>query len=601
MNSALVTVTAPETGAPAKVVRVPGTPRATVALFSDGRVYYSPDGFNLAGGGSSIAASGGRLKVLDVVAVGAGVDAQLSDGSVYFSPDGQNLDGGGATVRAFPGTAQVASLTAVAGGVDAVFAHGGGAFYSPDGRNLQGAGATVRIYAGRSDILQIVPVGTGEAVVTLMQNGSAYFSANNRDIGGGGTTIAAAPAAHSQLKALLKVGGGTLAEFADGSVYLSPDGKNLAGGGSTISIPQWNASPANGPFAPRDSAPGTAFAGRLWLSGGYSSPTNSNSCWTTCSFFDLWSSADLSGTTWNQAPSFRTATTPTPRDDSAVANFGVTDVPAPTDFYEAYSPLVVWNQRLFAIGSSVWSSADGHQWARQTRADGVTPVPGPLPFRATENSRALPLGSSLIYVQPDTGHVYSSTDPHAAVWNDLGTIPGFTPRCGAAVFVLQAKIWIEGGGACDYSQLFNDVWSSADGVSWNHATQAVDWTARMWPCVAPASDGVVWLVGGYAPVDWTLSGGTVTVLAGINHGDVWYSKDGANWKQFKADFNSGLPDGNTFEPRHAATCFAVPGSNADTHSLVVMGGTGAADYDDANARVLNSIRTLPLPPAAELP
>jgi hypothetical protein len=596
-----VTATGPESGAPQKTVKVPGSATAVVALFLDGRVYYSPDGFNLEGGGSTVAASASKLKVLDVVAAGAGVEALLSDGSVYFSPDGMNLGGGGSTVRAFTGSARVTSLTPIASGVDAVFAHGGGAYYSPDGRNLQGGGATVRIYAGQTDILQIVPAGTGEAVVSLTQYGSAYFSPDNRDIGGGGTTIPAAPGARSRVKMLVKVGGGMLAEFADGAVHLSPDGKNLAGGGATVLVPEWNASHGNGPFGPRDSAPGAAFAGRLWLSGGYFSPSNSNSCWATCSYFDLWSSADLTATKWNPTPSFATASLPVPRDDTATTNFGVMDVPAPTDFYEAYSPLVVWNQRLFAIGSAVWSSADGIQWTRHTLADGVTPVPGPLPFRATENSRALPLAGSLIFVQPDTGEVYSSTDPNAAVWNHLGAIQGFTPRCGAAVFVLQARIWIEGGGACDYSQIFNDVWSSADGVAWARSTNTADWTARMWPCVAPGSDGVVWLAGGYAPVDWTNTGGTVTVLTGVNHSDVWYSKDGANWKQFKADYGSGLPDGSTLEPRHASTCFSVAGSSANTQSLVVIGGTGGADYDGANARVLNSTRALTLPPAAELP
>jgi len=256
---------------------------------------------------------------------------------------------------------------------------------------------------------------------------------------------------------------------------------------------------------------------------------------------------------------------------------------------------------LFAIGSAVWSSADGIQWAQHTQADGVTAVAGPLPFRATENSRALPLAGSLIFAQPDTGQVYSTTDPNAAVWNNLGAIQGFTPRCGAAVFVLQAKIWIEGGGACDYSQVFNDVWSSADGVTWDHSTKNADWSARMWPCVASGSDGVVWLAGGYAPVDWTNSGGTVTVVTAANHADVWYSKDGTNWRQFKADHESGLSDGSAFEPRHASTCFSVAGGSANTQSLVVIGGTGGVDFDGANARVLNSIRTLALPPAAKLP
>ena len=587
-----------DSGAPTKIVKIPASAKASIALFSDGKAFYSPDGFNLAGGGSTLLAYGGSLQILDVVAVGGGIDALLSDGSAYFSPDGKNLGGGGSTVRAYSGTSQIAALAPVAGGVDAIFTNGAGAYYSPDGLNLGGGGNSVQIYAGQADILQIVTVGAGEAVVTLMKSGSAYYSPNNRNLAGGGSTVAAA---NASIKTLVKVGGGVLAEFTNGAMYLSPDGRNLGGGGATVFVPAWNASSGNGPFGARDSAAGAQFAGRLWLSGGYSSPTNTNSCWATCSYFDLWSSADPTGTSWNTAPNFATTSSPNPRDDTSGPNFGIPDVPSPTDFYEAYSPIVVWNQRLFAIGMSVWTSADGSQWNRQTLADGVTAAKGPLPFRATENSRAVVLGSSLFYVQPDTGEVYSTTDPNAVAWNTLGKIGGFVPRCAAVVFVLESKLWIEGGGACDYSHVYNDIWSSSDGVSWSQSTKTTEWSARMWACVAPGSDGVVWLAGGYAPTDWNNVGGTVVPRAGANHADVWYTKDGATWRQFKADAGAALPDGATFEPRHAATCFSVPGGSANTQSLVAIGGTGGSDADDANARVLNSIRTLELPSAAELP
>jgi hypothetical protein len=597
-----ISATGPESGPPTKIIGVPGNAGAVVALFPDGRAFYSPDGFNLGGGGSTVSANGGNsFKVIDIRAVNAGVDALLSDGSAYFSPDGMNLGGGGSTVHAYSGTSKIASLSSVGSGIDVVFANGGGAFYSPDGLNLGGGGTSVSIYSGQGEILQIVPVGTGDAVVTLFHGGSAFFSPNNRDIGGGGSTVAAAPSAHSSITGLVEVGGGVLTVFANGEVYLSPDGQNLAGGGATVLVPAWDTSLANGPFAPRDSAAGTQFAGHLWLSGGYNNPTYTDSCFATCSFFDLWSSTDSTGTSWNSTPSFATATSPNPRDASAVTNNGVQDVPVPTDFYDAYSPIVVWNSRLWAIGRTVWSSSDGVTWDRQNLADGVTAAPGPAPLRAGENSRAVVLGASLFFLQPDAGAVFSTTDPNAVSWTSLGTIPGFTPRCGAAVFVLLGKIWIEGGGACDYSQTFNDIWSSADGVTWTHSALDARWSARMWPCVASGSDGIMWLAGGYAPTDWNDASGTVTVRYGANHSDVWYSKDGVNWRQLKADNGSALPDGTALEPRHAPTCYVAAGSSAGTNSLVVIGGTSSPNPDGASAAVVNSIRALPLPATAALP
>jgi len=589
----------PESGPPTKVVGVPGGTGAVVALFPDGRAFYSPDGFNLGGGGATVSASGSNLRVVDIRAVSSGVDTLLSDGSVYFSPDGMNLDGSGSTVRAYTGTAKIASINSVGNGIDVVFAKGGGAFYSPDGLNLGGGGTSVRIDAGQREILQIVPVGPGDGVVTLFQGGSAYFSPNNRDIGGGGSTIAAAPSAHSSITGLVEVGGGVLTEFANDQVYLSPDGQNLAGGGATIPVPAWNTSLANGPFPPRDSAQGTEFAGHLWLSGGFDDPTGTASCFSTCSYFDLWSSTDTTGTTWNDKPSFATATSPNPRDTSPVVNNGAQDAPVPTDFYDSYSSIVVWNGRLFAVGSTVWSSADGTNWARQNLADGVTAARGPLPGKATENSHALQLGASLFFLQPDTGEVYSTADPNAVSWADLGAIPGFTPRCGAAAFAALGKLWIEGGGACDYSQTYHDIWSSADGVSWTRSSATAAWSARMWPCIAPGNDGIIWLAGGYAPTDWNNNGGTVTRRYAANHSDVWYSKDGADWRQFKADYGAELPDGTALEPRHAATCYVATDSGSNATSLVVIAGTGGSNPTDLV--VLNSIRTLPLPATSALP
>jgi hypothetical protein len=598
-GATVATPLGPENGPPTKIVSIPGGASAAVSLFPDGRAFYSPDGFNMAGGGATVAAYGGTLKVIDVVAVSAGVDALFSDGSVYFSPDGTHLGGGGASVPAFAGTAKVASLTPVGSGVDAVFGYGGGVYYSADGRNLGGGGTSVRIYAGTLSILRIVPVGPGDAVVTLFQGGSALYSPDNRDIGGGGTTVSAAPTTRSSIQGLVKIGGGLLTEFANGEVYLSPDGKNLAGGGATVNVPAWNTKLADAAFQPRDSAHGTQFAGRLWISGGFRGPAGANSCFNTCSFFDLWSSTDSQGTSWHSAPDFATATTPNPRDASPVENNGVPDVAVPTDFYDSYSAIVVWNNQLSAIGATVWNSADGVTWARQNLADGVTAAPGPAPIRAGENSRALVLGASLFFLQPDTGEVYRTDDPNASVWTDLGPIPGFAPRCGAAVFAMQGQMWIEGGGACDYSQMYRDVWSSADGVNWTQSATLAAWPGRMWPCVAPDGDGIVWFAAGYAPTDYTNTNGIVVRYA-ANHSDVWYSKTGNDWKQFKADNGSGLPDDGGLEPRHAPTCFVV-GSATGTKNLVVVAGKGSASPNNNYSDVLNSIRALPLPATASLP
>jgi hypothetical protein len=211
------------------------------------------------------------------------------------------------------------------------------------------------------------------------------------------------------------------------------------------------------------------------------------------------------------------------------------------------------------------------------------------------------LGSSLFFVQLDTGEVYTTADPNAAAWTDLGAIQGFVPRCGGAAFAFAGKLWIEGGGACDYTKTYNDIWSSSDGVNWVRSDKPAEWSARMWPCIAPGSDGVVWLTSGYAPTDWNNSNGNVRPRYAANHSDVWYSKDGADWRQFKADNGSPLPDGDSLEPRHAPTCYVADGNTAGAKSLIVIAGTAGSDPNDRNAEVSSSIRTLALPAAAALP
>jgi hypothetical protein len=78
------------------------------------------------------------------------------------------------------------------------------------------------------------------------------------------------------------------------------------------------------------------------------------------------------------------------------------------------------------------------------------------------------------------------------------------------------KIWVQGGGACDYSRVFNDVWSSPDGVNWTQNTKAAEWSGRMRACVAIGGDEIVWLAGGHAPTDWNNTALVVRFTA--NHG-----------------------------------------------------------------------------------
>jgi hypothetical protein len=601
---------------------IPANPALGTAAVN--AAYFSPDGFNLEGnGGSTVSAYAGSLKIESVVPVNGGVDTLFADGSVYFSPNGQNLGGGCSgsicTTTAYSSAkVPVVAIVPAGGGVDAVLMTRQGiekAYFSPDGLDLGGGGNSVAIYSGGVSITQITPVDSS-AVVAWFNDGAAYYSPNNRNIGGGGSTVSAYGGSIA-IARIVKIGGGLLTQFQNNAVYLSPNGRNLGGGGSTVAVANW-VHASNAPFPVRDSGKGAVFNGRLFLSGGFYPEADV--------LFDLWSTeTDESGNAWRGPPPIVEC---------------LDDMPSPSlrtpGCWDAFSDLEVWNSTLWAIGSSVWSSMDGTHWTEQATPRGeATPTMSP----PDENEHAAALGPYLFWMSLDSDptDVQRTSNPNGTPWLDLNQIETssnspvvMTPRCGAAVFVLEGRVWIEGGrdgskiwtpagsddhitsAACDASPDYtNDAWSSPDGITWAQNSTPPAWAPRQWPCVAADSTGTVWLVGGYVADFASQSSGEIRYAT--NLADVWYTKDGTTWKQFKADTGSELPDdlSSGIEPRHAPTCYVDTANNR----LVVVAGkvtrqpapnppyppnvAPVPNHDSGN--VSNDVRILPLPDPSTLP
>lgn len=96
------------------------------------------------------------------------------------------------------------------------------------------------------------------------------------------------------------------------------------------------------------------------------------------------------------------------------------------------------------------------------------------------------------------------------VLNDSPT--SFTPRTNHATAVFQNKIWIFGAG--DQTGILNDVWSSPDGVNWTLETDNAAFSPR-YAHTATVFDEKLWIIGGEDGVYET--------------NDVWSSADGVNW------------------------------------------------------------------------
>ena len=229
------------------------------------------------------------------------------------------------------------------------------------------------------------------------------------------------------------------------------------------------------------------------------------------------------------------------------------------------SGYAVFNNRLWIVGgdkntghyqNDVWSSADGLNWELVTASV-------PWANRATQyvcvfNDRLWLMGGQMIF-EPSAppnpvvayNDVYSSADgitwnlenPHAA-WSPRGIIMGNV--------VFQGRMWVIGGGTYDIRTFNNDVWSSPDGVAWTRVLAQAPWTPRQFHNIAVFDNKI-----------WVLAGGDAEAQGGLD--DVWYSSDGITWTQL---------EGTPWGARHAASTFVF------SNGLWITCGSDAHPFND---------------------
>jgi hypothetical protein len=267
--------------------------------------------------------------------------------------------------------------------------------------------------------------------------------------------------------------------------------------------PDWVRVTEKAPWRPRDSQGEVAFAGRLWILGGWfdsyvPAPR------------DVWSSRD--GKTWKLV---------TPEAPFKHSDLGMSLV-----FGDRMWFLGGWyNGRMpgHEAGNDVWSSADGLNWEEVTPAAGWSPRLSAAV--AVFKDRMWLFGGTENYYFGDEkslkNDVWSSAD--GKTWKlETGSAP-WAPRGYHQAAVLGDKIYLFGGGS--YTPGYharNDVWVSSDGVDWEQATGAAPWHPRLWFSAVTYRDRI-WVLGG-----WSNNPST-------NWNDVWHSRDGKNWSQLKSN------------------------------------------------------------------
>lgn len=169
----------------------------------------------------------------------------------------------------------------------------------------------------------------------------------------------------------------------------------------------------------------------------------------------------------------------------------VTDTPA---FLAAsYHEVEVFNGKLFllkdngGLGVSVWSSSDGVVWVEETN----NAFPSREEFETLVfNNELYVLGGRNVSTLYD--EVWKSAD--GVTWNQVNTGSAFTPRRAHTSAVYKDKMWIVGGFGISRPE--GNIWYSEDGINWfNHTPIASD--NGLYRHASLVYNGEVWLFGGY--------------------------------------------------------------------------------------------------------
>lgn len=284
-----------------------------------------------------------------------------------------------------------------------------------------------------------------------------------------------------------------------------------------VSGPDWVQVNPQAPWQARDSSGELVYRDQLWLFGGwfdsFMAPPR-----------DVWSSPD--GVTWKLV--------------TKEAPWKYSDLPMSVTFNDRMWMLGGWyNGRLPGHGatSEVHCSTDGEHWDLVTpKADWSARISaGIVEFQG----KMWILGGTENYYFGDKSSlkndVWSSAD--GKEWKLETEHAPWSARAYLQAVVLADRIWVIGGGnyVPEY-EAKNDVWSSADGIHWEMATEHAPWHERIWFSAAVYRNHL-WVIGGWSN------------HPSKNWGDVWFSKDGKNW--------SSLESKVCFKERHEHSVYVM--------------------------------------------
>ena len=177
----------------------------------------------------------------------------------------------------------------------------------------------------------------------------------------------------------------------------------------------------------------------------------------------------------------------------------------------------MWNIGGFdgtTLVNDVWSSTNGADWYLATGNAEFTPR---YIHSVVEHNNA---GAKLWVIGgQDLSFAYKNDVWYSAdgiSWTQATAAAGFDPRGFAAAVSFGGKLWVIGGyqKSGSYDIYYSDVWSSVDGVTWTKVISAAPFAERRMHA-AIVSGGKMWVSGG--------------MVGSTTFNDTWSSVDGASW------------------------------------------------------------------------
>jgi hypothetical protein len=199
------------------------------------------------------------------------------------------------------------------------------------------------------------------------------------------------------------------------------------------------------------------FKGELWMMGGlaYQARTFLN---------DVWRSAD--GSHWRSAgnaawPARSGATIVPFKDKLWLFGGGVHATP---------------DRSTDQFLNDVWSSEDGVSWTQVTAS---------APWPAMDYPRVLVFQDALLLLGGQ-GQAQVWRSPDGVQWTPLGSLPPWGARFDQGATLFDGRLWVYGGEPAPRQprqagvpiNSFNDIWYSADGMTWLRQAQQGPWSPR---------------------------------------------------------------------------------------------------------------------------